>query len=518
MTSRALKIAVEGCCHGALDAIYAAVASAELQNKYKVDLLIIGGDFQSVRNLSDLSCMAVPPKFRKLGDFADYYAGKKKAPVLTLFIGGNHEASNYLQELYHGGWVAPNIYYLGVANVVQYKGLRIGGISGIWSKPDYVRGHIEKVPYDRSSLRSVYHVRQYAVKKLLAYNGQKIDLFISHDWPRGIEQYGDTGKLLRAKPFFKEEVRRNDLGSPANEELLKELKPRYWFSAHLHVRFEALVDHARTGDKRYRSELVVSESIARKVAVDGDQPIVTSANPDKIILDLNDNIQNPDEIVLDLDEDDDKGAVIGIEDTNDRVSRDTQQRSESTRLADDKPDTNGNSDNHEVIDEAMTLEEYRGSVLRRIGLDRLDVTPPSTPTPPNNNQTQFLALDKCLPRRQFLEILTVQPNTQSAQTEDFVDSLLYDPDWLAVARTFAPFYSSSQYQKRLPNLDEELATNRAWIAEHVKDLHIPYNFVHTAPVQDHKITQGTKGTFTIHSEIVNRKIDLLSHNTPESAD
>ena len=42
-----------------------------------------------------------------------YYSGEKKAPVLTIFIGGNHEASNYLQELPYGGWVAPNIYYLG---------------------------------------------------------------------------------------------------------------------------------------------------------------------------------------------------------------------------------------------------------------------------------------------------------------------------------------------------------------------------------------------------------------------
>lgn len=42
-----------------------------------------------------------------------YYSGEKKAPVLTIFIGGNHEASNHLQELPYGGWVAPNIYFLG---------------------------------------------------------------------------------------------------------------------------------------------------------------------------------------------------------------------------------------------------------------------------------------------------------------------------------------------------------------------------------------------------------------------
>jgi len=36
-----------------------------------------------------------------------YYSGELVAPVLTIFIGGNHEASNYLQELPYGGWVAP---------------------------------------------------------------------------------------------------------------------------------------------------------------------------------------------------------------------------------------------------------------------------------------------------------------------------------------------------------------------------------------------------------------------------
>ena len=45
--------------------------------------------------------------------FFRYYSGEKTAPVLTVFIGGNHEASNYLQELPYGGWVAPKIYYMG---------------------------------------------------------------------------------------------------------------------------------------------------------------------------------------------------------------------------------------------------------------------------------------------------------------------------------------------------------------------------------------------------------------------
>ena len=42
-----------------------------------------------------------------------YYKGEKVAPVLTLVIGGNHEASNYMQELPYGGWLAPKIYFVG---------------------------------------------------------------------------------------------------------------------------------------------------------------------------------------------------------------------------------------------------------------------------------------------------------------------------------------------------------------------------------------------------------------------
>lgn len=43
--------------------------------------------------------MACPPKYLHMGSFYKYYIGEKVAPCLTIFIGGNHEASNYLREL-----------------------------------------------------------------------------------------------------------------------------------------------------------------------------------------------------------------------------------------------------------------------------------------------------------------------------------------------------------------------------------------------------------------------------------
>lgn len=99
-----------------------------------------------------------------------YYSGEKEAPVLTIFIGGNHEASNYLQELPYGGWVAPNIYYLGYAGVVQVGGIRIAGLSGIYKSQHWMQGRYEKPPYTDSTIRSVYHIRNLEVFRLKQVN------------------------------------------------------------------------------------------------------------------------------------------------------------------------------------------------------------------------------------------------------------------------------------------------------------------------------------------------------------
>ena len=86
--------------------------------------------------------------------------------MLTLFIGGNHEASNYLQELAYGGWVAPNIFYLGYAGVVNIGGVTIAGLSGIYKGHDYLKGHFECPPYNPGTMRSAYHIRNLEVFRL----------------------------------------------------------------------------------------------------------------------------------------------------------------------------------------------------------------------------------------------------------------------------------------------------------------------------------------------------------------
>lgn len=121
---RSLRVAVVGCSHGTLDDIYASVErcdqEARKRGEPETDLMICCGDFQAslplslgaglkgtdtrhdpgqaMRNTADLQTMACPVKYRALGHFHQYYAGTKKAPKLTIVIGGNHESSGYMWE------------------------------------------------------------------------------------------------------------------------------------------------------------------------------------------------------------------------------------------------------------------------------------------------------------------------------------------------------------------------------------------------------------------------------------
>ncbi|KAH8099620.1 DBR1-domain-containing protein [Cristinia sonorae] len=373
-----MKIAIEGCCHGELEAIYSHIASLEASNGYKVDLLLICGDFQAIRNERDLQCMAVPDKYRKLGEFHKYYTGEKKAPILTIVIGGNHEASNYFWELYHGGWIAPNMYFLGHAGCVQVNGVRIAGASGIFKGQDFRNGHWERLPYNAGAMRSIYHIREFNILRLSLLSRPTI--FLSHDWPQSIEHYGNLRGLIKRKPYFQRDIETGNLGSPPMMGLLTTLKPEWWFSAHLHCRFEASVVHPGT------------------VATEGHGGDAGSS----VVLE-----KNPDEIVI---EDDEFGDV------------DPAPATEVAPVSEVAPPAAVNPD--EIV-----LDDEEEEVAK----------PPAPPPPPL--ETKFLALDKCLPKRQFLEVIDV-PTSIAFQNSP--PTVSFDPEWLAITRAFNPFMSMNR--------------------------------------------------------------------------
>ena len=90
--------------------------------------------------------------------------------------------------------------------MINVNGVRIAGLSGIYKGYNYCKGRFEKPPYDKNTLRSVYHIRNVDVFRLKQLRNSPPDIVMSHDWPNGIHKHGDGPSLLRRKPFFKEDI------------------------------------------------------------------------------------------------------------------------------------------------------------------------------------------------------------------------------------------------------------------------------------------------------------------------
>ena len=451
-TERSVGIAIEGCSHGNLDKIYTRIQDYEQKSGNKIEVLICCGDFQSLRDTVDFHSFAAPPKYRALGSFARYYSGELRAPILTIFVGGNHENSQSLQELYYGGWVAPNIYYMGAAGVVTYKGVRIGGISGIYKSHDYNYGHFERPPYDRSSLRSVYHVRSLEVYRFkvmaalaAARNSQRVDVMVSHDWPQGIEAHGNTKQLLSRKPFFRSEVEQNCLGSPANHEILQAIKPKLWFAAHLHVGFRATVDHSKNNTGKNEAKAPASAAA------------VTSLVPSQAV--------KADSVSPAKEKEAEKSASI---------------------IADG---ASGDSENQTIEDDT----EAGDRPLQSSAVFCQPVTKPED-LPPPHETTKFVSLDKCLPGRSYLSIAFVEsPSNYTEESSDNAPSQLqYDPEWLAILRKTHEMTEPSRRKQLLPPDPVEVSVEEVeWVRQKlekrvsVKDTDAPLavhdNFVATIP-------------------------------------
>jgi lariat debranching enzyme len=475
LTQQGLRIAVEGCGHGVLHEIYASVAKAcELKGWPGVDLLIIGGDFQvrltpslfawqhhltrqAVRNAADLKAVSMPPKYYAMHDFHEYYSGARTAPYLTIFIGGNHEASNYSWELYYGGWAAPQIYCMGAANVVRLGPLRIAGLSGIWKGYNYKKPHHERLPYNSDDVRSIYHVRELDVRKLLQIRTQ-VDIGLSHDWPRGMEWKGNHRQLFKWKPDFEQEAKDGTLGSVAATTVLEHLRPPHWFSAHMHTKFSAIWEHG--------------DDAAAKPDSHGGPTVVK--NDGEIELDLADETlpapKNDAEIDLDLD--DDEAPDVGASEA--AQSTEKEEKEEDNKSA--------------VPDEVRSLLPES---FARSRFEKVETLP--FPAEITNTTTRFLALDKCLPKRHFLQLLEVSPQSGVEGDLQRPLQLEYDEEWLAITRVFAR-------DLQVGDADAEVPPNKGdafyrplvekemeWVRENIVKtgkMAIPHDFAQTAPVYE----------------------------------
>ncbi|KAK3490337.1 lariat debranching enzyme, C-terminal domain-containing protein [Neurospora hispaniola] len=502
-SQQGVRIAVEGCGHGTLNAIYAATEKSAKERGWDgVDLLIIGGDFQAVRNAADLNAMSVPKKYRELGDFHEYYSGVRKAPYLTIFVAGNHEAASHLWELYYGGWVCPNIYYMGAANVLRLGPLRIAGMSGIWKGYNYRKAHHERLPFNDDDVKSFYHVREIDVHKLLQLQTQ-VDIGISHDWPRAIEKHGNTKHLWNMKPDFERESADGSLGNQAAEYVMDRLRPPYWFSAHLHCKYSAIKMYdppkettSEGGETTKLEETAVPQPQEQ-------QPAPASANPDEIDLDMEDEpapvpqqpaapvtaTSNPDEIDLDDDEVTPTAPSQPAPTSVAPAAAVTEEEDPTEALRSLLPASFSNPNPQS----SYNAQPHGGNSSNK--------PKPGQPVPPTitNTTVRFLSLDKCLPGRKFLQLAEIEPFNPSPEELQRPLRLFYDPEWLSITLAFHPLLRSAvgKHCPSDPNapipvdLGEAgyrplIEEARKWVDENItgEKLLVPEDFVQTAPPID----------------------------------
>lgn len=224
-----MRIAVFGDIHGHWCNFRDAVL--ELQSNSPLDLVLQCGDAQPFRNEGDLEYMHCPKKYRELGDFWMFYKGAEEFPVPLLFIGGNHEPWNFLDENRKGGILVPNIEFLGRVGMRNINGIQIVGLSGVYSPKYFNASHIDW-PYPISMRKQAIYYNYEDLDKALGFG--EADILLVHEWP----------SLMNRARNADWPSHWGVVGSEHLTDLVELLSPKYVFCAHMHIQAE--YRHERT--------------------------------------------------------------------------------------------------------------------------------------------------------------------------------------------------------------------------------------------------------------------------------
>lgn len=178
-----------------------------------------------------------------------------------------------------------------------------------------------------------------------------------------------------------QQINTSTLGSPPLLELLKTLKPKFWFSAHLHVRFAALFKHSGEDTQVRKPQSTPQSAVQHRVNEE--------ANDEEIKL----------EDDLEMEEN-----IVGEQDASNHFS--TRNDEEMNIGSNVEPTVNGEEI---VIENDDGLEEKREGETEIEDEDPKhgpngDAEPISLEVRTAHDSTRFLALSKCLEGQDFLQV------------------------------------------------------------------------------------------------------------------
>eukprot|EP01012_Entosiphon_sulcatum_P008981 TRINITY_DN14951_c0_g1_i2.p1 TRINITY_DN14951_c0_g1~~TRINITY_DN14951_c0_g1_i2.p1 ORF type:complete len:274 (-),score=32.69 TRINITY_DN14951_c0_g1_i2:2-823(-) len=195
------------------------------------------GDIECHRNDDDLSTMAAPAKHRRLGDFPDYFCGRKSLPWPVLFIGGNHECYGWLEQFPDGNFLAPNLFYFGRSSFCSFGGIAIAAISGIFRGEAFTepRPDISLIKYKSNKDFIGFNCGDIAIlESAVDEADRKVDILLSHDWPSGLVDPSEEFE------YEKQDTTR-ELGNPHTRHLMDRFEPKVVLCGHMHASYRKKV-------------------------------------------------------------------------------------------------------------------------------------------------------------------------------------------------------------------------------------------------------------------------------------
>jgi len=238
--------AVLGDLHGHFDRAVELLQSVEAKTGLHADFVLQVGDLEAHRTIKDTESMYAPHRLKQVGDFPPYGRKEKTFPTRMVFIGGNHEPYQRLQDSSHDAEIATNIHFLGRSGEVTLQGLKIAYLTGIFDEVYFHQSPDARRPVrgeqDFPAQRFLSCFTETEVNVL--YNVTRPDVLLVHEWPSDIVRLEDHESL---EPRHRH-LRYGETGISVIRQLAEKLKPKLLFCGHMHRRYQGCLRDQNSGE------------------------------------------------------------------------------------------------------------------------------------------------------------------------------------------------------------------------------------------------------------------------------